>query len=157
MGKPELFTIKQAAERLGITRATMWRRAKEWRLTDYRNPMDKRERLLDWEEVARAIEQHEHDTTRRNLTSALAAHGAGLDEIARLRATVGRLETRIGMISDARDEYYETWHKLSAELELERAAAKASIANQAHIIDGYKRWLSDALEKKVLYLDQIGE
>lgn len=33
---------------------------------------------------------------------------------------------RIGMIQDARDEYYETWHKYSAEL----AAAQATIAKQ---------------------------
>lgn len=52
----ELVPLEKVAERLGVSRATIWRRAKEWHLTIYRSPLDKRQRLLDWAEVEQAIE-----------------------------------------------------------------------------------------------------
>lgn len=50
----ELMPLEKAAQRLGISRATMWRRVKELRLTVYTSPIDKRKRLLDWEEIEEA-------------------------------------------------------------------------------------------------------
>jgi predicted DNA-binding transcriptional regulator AlpA len=47
----ELVPIEKAAERLGTSRATLWRRVKELHLTIYTSPLDKRKRLLDWAEV----------------------------------------------------------------------------------------------------------
>ena len=41
----------RAAQRLGISRATMWRRVREWGLTVYNNPLDRRQRLLSWAEL----------------------------------------------------------------------------------------------------------
>ena len=52
----ELVPLEKAAERLRISRATMSQRVKEWGLSVYRNPANKRQRLLDWSEVQRASE-----------------------------------------------------------------------------------------------------
>lgn len=55
MDRPNLIPLEKAAERLGIARGTMWVRVKEWKLAVYDNPVDKRQRLLDWDEVERAV------------------------------------------------------------------------------------------------------
>jgi hypothetical protein len=51
---PELLPLGDAAARLGISRSMMWRRAKEWRLTVYINPMDRRQKLFSWAEIEEA-------------------------------------------------------------------------------------------------------
>ncbi len=58
MDEKLLIPIEGVAERLGITRATLWRRVKQWGLTIYVNPLDQRQRLLDWEEVENAVKPH---------------------------------------------------------------------------------------------------
>jgi len=50
----DLIPLERAAERLGVTRATMWRRVREWGLSIYANPVDKRQRLLSWGEIEKA-------------------------------------------------------------------------------------------------------
>ena len=50
----DLIPLEGAAERLGVSRATMWRRAREWNLTVYLNPRDRRQKLLSWKEIEEA-------------------------------------------------------------------------------------------------------
>lgn len=48
---PELITVREARERLGISRVTMARLMKEGHFTVYVNPLDRREKLLDVAEL----------------------------------------------------------------------------------------------------------
>lgn len=50
---PRLITIREARERLGISRVTMARLVKEGHFTIYDNPLDKREKLIPEAEVER--------------------------------------------------------------------------------------------------------
>jgi predicted DNA-binding protein (UPF0251 family) len=50
----ELIPIAEARERLGVSRPTMARLLKEGRFTIYRNPLDKREKLVPTGEVEAA-------------------------------------------------------------------------------------------------------
>ncbi len=52
MSERELITLREARERLGISRVTMTRLVKEGRFTVYENPIDRREKLVDAAEVA---------------------------------------------------------------------------------------------------------
>ncbi|HET8632310.1 MAG TPA: hypothetical protein VFL91_33200 [Thermomicrobiales bacterium] len=52
MGDRELITLKEARERLGISRVTMTKLVKEGRFTLYENPLDRREKLVDAADVA---------------------------------------------------------------------------------------------------------
>jgi predicted DNA-binding transcriptional regulator AlpA len=55
--RPEdLVPLEKAAERLGISRATMWRRVKELGLAVYANPFNRRVRLLSWAEIEQAAQ-----------------------------------------------------------------------------------------------------
>ncbi len=47
----ERIRFSDAAERLGISENTLRKRIREWGITVYLNPRDKRERLLDWKEL----------------------------------------------------------------------------------------------------------
>ncbi len=47
----ELITLTEAAERAGLSLMTFRKRVRESELTIYINPRDKRERLVDSEEV----------------------------------------------------------------------------------------------------------
>ena len=47
------FTIGEAAQRLNVSRSTVWRRANQLRITSYPNAMDRRENVLSAEDVAR--------------------------------------------------------------------------------------------------------
>ncbi len=55
MDEAELIPLEKAAERLEVSRATMWRWAREWNLTVYLNPRDRRQKLLSWEEIQEAM------------------------------------------------------------------------------------------------------
>jgi hypothetical protein len=55
MPDEELVPLEKAAEQLKVTRATMWRRVREWGLTVYGNPLVKRQRLLKWSEIEEAL------------------------------------------------------------------------------------------------------
>ncbi|MDP9372240.1 MAG: hypothetical protein M3Q65_07245 [Chloroflexota bacterium] len=52
--EPELITVSEARERLGVSRVTMARLLKEGRFTIYVNPLDRREKLIDVAELERA-------------------------------------------------------------------------------------------------------
>lgn len=52
MAERELITLKEARERLGISRVTMTKLVKEGRFTVYENPLDAREKLVDAAEIA---------------------------------------------------------------------------------------------------------
>lgn len=47
----ERIRFSDAAERLEISENTLRKRIREWGITVYMNPRDKRERLLDWDEL----------------------------------------------------------------------------------------------------------
>jgi len=47
-----MITVKEARERLNISRVTMARLVKEGRFTIYDNPLDKREKLIPEDELA---------------------------------------------------------------------------------------------------------
>lgn len=51
----ELIPLREARQRLGISKTTMTRLVKEGQFTLYENPLDRRERLVDWEEVQRVM------------------------------------------------------------------------------------------------------
>jgi len=50
---PQTITVKEARERLGISRVTMARLLKEGRFTVYENPLDKREKRIPEAELER--------------------------------------------------------------------------------------------------------
>jgi excisionase family DNA binding protein len=49
---PKMITVKEARERLNISRVTMARLVKEGRFTIYDNPLDRREKLIPEAELA---------------------------------------------------------------------------------------------------------
>ena len=51
----ELIPLREARQRLGISKTLMSRLVRERRFTVYENPLDRRERLVDWEEVQRVM------------------------------------------------------------------------------------------------------
>ncbi len=51
----DLIPLVEAAERLGVSRMTLSRLAKEGRFTIYENPRDRRQKLVDEEEVREAL------------------------------------------------------------------------------------------------------
>jgi predicted DNA-binding protein (UPF0251 family) len=51
MVDPELIPLKEAAQRLGVSKMTMARLVKEGRFKIYENPLDKREKLVEAREV----------------------------------------------------------------------------------------------------------
>ena len=52
MDERELITLREARERLGISRVTMTKLVKAGRFTIYENPLDAREKLVDATEIA---------------------------------------------------------------------------------------------------------
>ncbi len=52
----DLIPLIEAAERLGVSRMTLSRLAKEGRFTIYENPRDRRQKLVDEEEVREALQ-----------------------------------------------------------------------------------------------------
>ncbi len=52
--EPELITVSEARERLGVSRVTMARLLREGRFTIYVNPLDRREKLIDVAELEQA-------------------------------------------------------------------------------------------------------
>ena len=54
MGKK--ITLVEARQRLGVSRVTMTRLVKEGRLSLYENPLDRRQKLVDEDELATARE-----------------------------------------------------------------------------------------------------
>jgi hypothetical protein len=51
----ELVTLREARERLGISKTTMSKHVRLGRFTVYSNPKDTREKLVDWREVEAAF------------------------------------------------------------------------------------------------------
>jgi hypothetical protein len=51
MAERELITLKQARERLGISKVTMTKLVRERGLTLYENPLDARQKLVDAAEI----------------------------------------------------------------------------------------------------------
>jgi excisionase family DNA binding protein len=70
---PELITIAEARDRLNVSRPTMARLLKEGRFTVYRNPLDRREKLVPVSEIELArrpiIELRPQDTTPKKLAA----------------------------------------------------------------------------------------
>ena len=52
--EPELIPVREARERLGVSRVTMARLLREGRFTIYLNPLDRREKLIDVAELEEA-------------------------------------------------------------------------------------------------------
>ena len=52
----ELVTLREARERLGLSKTTMTKLVRERDFTLYENPKDKRSRLVDWVEVEAAMQ-----------------------------------------------------------------------------------------------------
>lgn len=52
----DLIPLVEAAERLGVSRMTLSRLAKDGRFTIYENPRDRRQKLVDEEEVREALQ-----------------------------------------------------------------------------------------------------
>ncbi len=55
MGGQRLIPLKQAREQLGISKVTMARLVKEGRFKVYENPLDRRQKLVDPEEILTAV------------------------------------------------------------------------------------------------------
>lgn len=53
---PELVPLKVAQEHIGVSKTTMGKLAKEGRFTVYEDPRDRRRKLVDLEEVERAMQ-----------------------------------------------------------------------------------------------------
>ena len=53
--KPRLIPLRAARERLGISKATMARLVKEGRFTVYENPLDRRQKLVDVDELEQTV------------------------------------------------------------------------------------------------------
>lgn len=51
----DLLPLVKAAERLGISRATLWRRVSQLGLTVYVSERDRRNRLISWPELEQAM------------------------------------------------------------------------------------------------------
>lgn len=62
--QPELITLGEAQQRLGVSHTTMARLVKEGRFTLYRNPLDGRQKLVDAQELDEFL-QPERVTERR--------------------------------------------------------------------------------------------
>jgi DNA-binding Lrp family transcriptional regulator len=54
----ERIRFSEAAERLEVSENTLRKRIREWGITVYMNPRDKRERLLDWNELQQCFQEH---------------------------------------------------------------------------------------------------
>ncbi|MGC4107054.1 MAG: excisionase family DNA-binding protein [Thermomicrobiales bacterium] len=64
----EFMTIRQAAEALGVTRVTVWRRVKEGDLEAFQSQADRRERLVrrsDVEALMRPVPIAEGSDTKK--------------------------------------------------------------------------------------------
>jgi hypothetical protein len=55
---PELITVTEAAERAGLSLMTFRKRMREYGLTIYINPRDRREKLVDASDVDAMLEPH---------------------------------------------------------------------------------------------------
>ncbi len=55
MADAKLIPMSEAAARLGVSRITLSRLARDGRFTLYENPRDRRQRLVDEEEVREAL------------------------------------------------------------------------------------------------------
>jgi DNA-binding Lrp family transcriptional regulator len=53
----ERIRFSDAAERLSISENTLRKRIREWGITVYLNPRDKRERLVDWKELQQRFQE----------------------------------------------------------------------------------------------------
>ena len=58
LGELRLIPLKEARERFGISKATMARLVKEQRFRVYENPLDRRQKLVDLDELSNAVRPH---------------------------------------------------------------------------------------------------
>ncbi len=67
MTERELIPLNEAGRRLGVSKMTMARLVRDGRFTIYRNPVDKRLKLVDAAEIAEAVRpyQAEEDDTKK--------------------------------------------------------------------------------------------
>jgi excisionase family DNA binding protein len=57
----EFMTLKEAAEALGVSRATLWRRIQNGELVSYQSQQDRRQRLVRREEIEALLRPVEID------------------------------------------------------------------------------------------------
>lgn len=55
MGERRLIPLKQAREQLGISKVTMARLVKERRFQVFENPLDRRQKLVDVDELMNSV------------------------------------------------------------------------------------------------------
>jgi len=55
LGEQRLIPLREARERFGISKATMARLVKERRFEVYENPLDRRQKLVDLDELSNAV------------------------------------------------------------------------------------------------------
>jgi hypothetical protein len=55
LGEQRLIPLREARERFGISKATMARLVKERRFAVYENPLDRRQKLVDLDELSNAV------------------------------------------------------------------------------------------------------
>lgn len=55
MGNQRLIPLKDARARLGVSKVTMARLVKEGRFVVYENPLDRRQKLVDLDEITSAV------------------------------------------------------------------------------------------------------
>ncbi len=73
----ELISLKEARERLGLSKTTMTRVVRHRGFTLYENPLDRREKLVDWVEVNTAMQPRafvKEDT--KKATGWISSHAA---------------------------------------------------------------------------------
>lgn len=61
----ELISLKEARERLGLSKTTMTKLVREKGLTLYENPRDHREKLVDWAELDAAMQPTPLPSTKK--------------------------------------------------------------------------------------------
>ncbi len=59
MGEPELILMKDAMEWLGVSKHTIARIVKDYKIPVYLNPLDKRERRVAREDIERIVNLRE--------------------------------------------------------------------------------------------------
>ena len=99
--RKRLISMKEAAEELGLSKAAMSRLVRRLGLTVFRSPRDRRQKLLDKEELVKAMEPK----PERGVIPALAIERAREFQRRLLRRRKGKLlEDSAKLIRSAREE-----------------------------------------------------
>jgi excisionase family DNA binding protein len=70
----ETMTMHEAARYLGVSRNKLWLLVKEGRLTAVENPLDKRQRLLDFDAVRRLRDEARSPSPSRKLPRSIGLY-----------------------------------------------------------------------------------